>query len=100
MYTNVLGRSPDSVGLAYWTGQLNTGNKTRGQVMVGFSESNEYKTKMVNKVTVAVLFIDLLRRSPSGAELSTNVTKLTTGTSVAQLAQGILTSSEYIDRFV
>lgn len=41
VYTNVLGRSPDGGGAAYWTGLLNAG-MDRGSVMVGFSESKEF----------------------------------------------------------
>jgi hypothetical protein len=42
IYANVLGRAPEVSGFAYWVGQLADGAANRGQVMVGFSESNEY----------------------------------------------------------
>ena len=42
VYENVLGRVPDSGGLAHWTGQLQAG-VSRGSVMIGFSESAEYR---------------------------------------------------------
>ncbi|MEM9130710.1 MAG: DUF4214 domain-containing protein [Actinomycetota bacterium] len=41
IYANVLGRSPDSAGLAHWTDTLGAG-ASRGAVMVGFSESSEF----------------------------------------------------------
>lgn len=41
VYQNVLRRSPDGDGLNHWTGVLNSG-KSRGDVMVGFSESDEF----------------------------------------------------------
>ena len=41
VYRNVLGRTPDAGGRAYWIGQLNAG-VTRGEVMIGFSESTEF----------------------------------------------------------
>lgn len=41
VYVNVLGRSPDAEGLAYWTGLL-AGGLDRGTAMVGFSESSEF----------------------------------------------------------
>ncbi len=41
VYSNVLGRSPDAGGAAYWTGLLNAG-VSRGTAMVGFSESAEF----------------------------------------------------------
>jgi hypothetical protein len=40
LYQNVLGRSADPAGMAYWTGLL-AGGATRGQVLVGFSQSPE-----------------------------------------------------------
>ncbi len=44
VYRNVLDRSPDAAGLAHWTSQLDTGALTRGGVMLGFSDSSEFKT--------------------------------------------------------
>ena len=44
IYGNVLGRQADAGGRAYWLGQLGAG-VTRGQVMLAFSESNEFTTK-------------------------------------------------------
>ena len=41
LYQNVLGRGPDADGLAHWTGVLDRGS-SRGSVVVGFSESNEF----------------------------------------------------------
>jgi hypothetical protein len=41
VYTNVLGRSADAGGAAFWTGLLGSGTG-RGEVMVGFSESAEF----------------------------------------------------------
>jgi hypothetical protein len=48
VYENVLRRSPDPGGLAYWTGRLRSG-MSRGDLLSGFSESPE--------------FIDLLHRT-------------------------------------
>ncbi len=49
IYKNVQGRNvplvADLQGAAFWTGQLSTGARTRGQVMIGFSESNEYQNR-------------------------------------------------------
>lgn len=42
LYRNVLGRPADPDGLAYWVGQLAAG-ATRGQVVLGFSESTEFR---------------------------------------------------------
>jgi Domain of unknown function (DUF4214) len=41
LYENTLGRAPDAVGDAFWTGSLDTGALTKSQVLVGFAESPE-----------------------------------------------------------
>ena len=41
VYENVLGRSPDAGGRGYWIERLGTGT-TRGEMMIGFSESQEF----------------------------------------------------------
>ena len=41
VYANVLARSPDGSGTAYWQGRL-AGGLDRGALMVGFSESPEF----------------------------------------------------------
>jgi len=43
VYRNVLGRDPDPDGFAYWVGQLSSRRLPRSQVMLGFSESPEYR---------------------------------------------------------
>jgi hypothetical protein len=65
--------------VSYWTGELTSGRKTRGQVMVGFSESGEYKTAQTKTVNVSVIVIQMLRRSPTASEM----TALTGGTATS-----------------
>ena len=43
LYTNVLGRDYDIEGYNYWLGNLNAGNETRYELLLGFAESNENK---------------------------------------------------------
>lgn len=44
VYRNVLGRLPDGDGNRYWVSRLRNG-VTRGELMVGFSESAEFRNK-------------------------------------------------------
>jgi len=44
VYRNVLERSPDLAGFQYWLSTL-LGGATRGQVMISFSDSAEFRTK-------------------------------------------------------
>jgi hypothetical protein len=50
LYQNVLGRAADAAGLAVWTGEL-AGGASRGSVVIGFSESAEFKAKFVASIT-------------------------------------------------
>lgn len=43
LYQNVLGRAADPGGLAAWTNLLETGARSRAQVVLGFSESGEFQ---------------------------------------------------------
>ncbi|MBH1973927.1 MAG: DUF4214 domain-containing protein [Rhodobacteraceae bacterium] len=43
LYANVLHRAPDAAGLANWTKLLDSGARSREQVVVGFSESTEFR---------------------------------------------------------
>jgi hypothetical protein len=100
VYNNVLGRFPDSAGLAFWAGQLDRGVLTRGQVMLGFSESTEYKAISANEVFVTQIYIGMLRRSPDQGGFNFWVGLLDGGTSGLNLIQGFLISIEYHDRFL
>lgn len=44
VYRNVLDREPDAAGLAYWTQMMRDG-RTRGWVMIGFSQSAEMRVR-------------------------------------------------------
>ena len=43
LYRNVLDRDPDAAGLAYWTGLLDAQTRSRAAVVIGFSDSNEFR---------------------------------------------------------
>ena len=50
LYSNVLHRTPDSGGNAYWMNQLNSGVETKEQVLVGFSESAENHINLIGVI--------------------------------------------------
>ena len=68
LYLNVLGRPADSAGLADWVSQLDSG-ASRGAVLVGFSESSEFKADTANQVEIERLYFLLLQRMPIALEL-------------------------------
>jgi hypothetical protein len=87
VYRNVLGRSPDASGRAYWVGQLRKG-VSRGKVMTGFSESGENKTATRASTDVVLVVHLMLDRRPTDAEQSWTGTR-------AALIQTVLTSPDY-----
>ncbi len=98
IYTDVLGRAADQAGVNYWTGKLDRKEKTKAQVVVGFSESNEYKNKQAQNTDVAVAYIYLMGRAPTSAEASNWVTRQKAGTAHATLARELLESPGYFNR--
>lgn len=68
VYDNVLHREASEEDRAYWVDELQSGRRSRGQVMVGFSESPEYKGAEAALVRVYGAFFGLVRRAPSNAE--------------------------------
>jgi hypothetical protein len=89
VYSNVLNRPPDSAGLDYWTGQLDAKKKSRGQVMLNFSDSNEYKTKRATYVDAVALYLQFLGRTPTLTQLTDLQTELG-GSSVATVTRRLI----------
>lgn len=98
VYRNVLGRDPDPAGLADWVSRLEAG-ESRGSILVGFSESQEYRTKSSDSVDVVLATVGMLRRSPEQATFDYWVTRLSTGEPRVLLIREILSSDEYSSRF-
>ena len=99
IYQNILGRLGEASGVAYWTGELDSERQTRGQVMLGFSESPEYKQTSSNEVYVTMMYIGMLRRSPEEGGFNFWVNYLDSGNSGLALINGFLSSAEYANRF-
>ena len=66
LYANVLGRSPDAQGLQFHQDNLESGRQSRGQVLVGFSESPENKTKTAAAVAAGIRFKSWLPPTAAG----------------------------------
>jgi hypothetical protein len=95
IYTDVLGRTADTAGVNYWTGKIDSNAKTKAQVMVGFSESGEYKTKQAQNTDVAVAYISLLGRAPTAGEATDWVIRQKAGTTHQVLLTELLGSPGY-----
>ena len=95
VYQNVLGRPGDAGGIRSWTAKLDTKAKSRGEVMVGFSESNEYKRKTTALTDVVNVYTGMLRRTPTAAESTEWQAALKGGSARTDLVAALLASSAY-----
>lgn len=94
IYGNVLGRPADVTGRAYWTGQLARGLE-RGELMVAFSDSAEYRRSIGPKVKATMLYIGMLRRTPDTAGLDYWADVIGGTTPYRNVIAGFLGAAEY-----
>ncbi|MGJ7606745.1 DUF4214 domain-containing protein [Variovorax sp. LT1R20] len=109
LYRNVLGRTPDSGGLAAWVQALNSGT-SRADVVVGFSESSEFKSTTSTDVDAFMtskfsgehqgaiyrLYKATLGREPDGGGMVSWTNAMDTATQTIQsVAQGFVGSAEF-----
>jgi sugar lactone lactonase YvrE len=100
LYNNVLARAPDPGGLAGWVTLLGSGY-SRGQVLLGFSESAEYQAQMAHEVFVTMMYAGMLRRTPEPAGFNGWLSALDAGTYTReQVINGFYLSEEYRRRFL
>ena len=99
VYQNVLGRAPDSGGLAFWLGELNNGTITRADLMNGFITSPEYDGNVRPRAQANLLYLALLRRSGDPAGLTGWTTALAQPAALAGVIDSFLNSAEYLARF-
>lgn len=98
IYRQVLERPPEPTGYQFWLDELNSGRRSRGKVMVGFSEASEYKRRYSPMVDASVAHIYLLGRSPSSNEVERWVDRQKAGTPAAVLVDELMDSGEYMAR--
>ncbi|MEC3862668.1 DUF4214 domain-containing protein [Mesobacterium sp. TK19101] len=108
LYQNVLGRSADAGGLADWTGRLDTGT-SRAQVVLGFSESTEFKANTAAEAAAFARDADpaswsdeifrayraTLDRDPDIGGFTDWVGRLSTGTPLVNAVTGFVNSAEF-----
>lgn len=90
LYNDVLGRSPTSEDITFWTNFLNSG-LSRSQVSFNFAYSEESYRRTVENV-----FVQFLHRSPSTDDYANWVPLLQTRTiPVSRMVELLLASSEF-----
>ena len=102
VYRNVLDRNPDAGGLAHWVSVLDRGG-ARGQVMLGFSESTEFRNRTADQVSqieatgpVGRLYRAYFLRAPDTAGLHYWTD---TGLPVAAISEQFAASAEFRNRY-
>ncbi|WP_162060884.1 DUF4347 domain-containing protein [Undibacterium sp. KW1] len=97
VYQNVLHRSSDAAGKAYWLGQLGNG-LSRGDMLAGFTESTEFKANSQSKVSLTLDYIGLLGHAPDQTTFDALLAQ--SGTDVVTLIGQFINSPEYLARFM
>jgi PKD repeat protein len=100
MYQNVLLRQPDSGGLNAWVSYLASGG-TRAQLARGFLQSAEFAQLRTsqNRVSISLLYFDMLRRPPDSSDFNGWVSALNSGTALNDEIAAFLNSAAYAARF-
>jgi hypothetical protein len=104
LYANVLHRPADPSGEQYWISQLNSGT-TRAQVLVGFSNSVEYRVDTLGSIgdphvaEADRLYQMAFNRSPDSPGLTYWTGQLDSGATPLQVAQGFVDSAEFAQVF-
>ncbi|MFW2383097.1 MAG: fibronectin type III domain-containing protein, partial [Acidimicrobiales bacterium] len=70
VYNNVLLRAPDLAGFRFWLDRLDDPGVSRGDLMVAFSESAEFKRNSGPAVDVIMTYRGMLDRAPDAAGFS------------------------------
>ena len=98
LYQNILGRTASAPEIDFHVGRLTAG-ETRGTVLVGFSESPEYRQLSYIDVYVTMMYAGMLRRAPEPAGFDFWVDYMEGGNPGLALIQGFLNAPEYRNRF-
>jgi hypothetical protein len=95
VYQNVLERDPAPNEVAYWSQQLATGAKTRGSVMVGFSESAEGRAFLAPQVDIVLVHVGLFGTIPPKATFGQMIGYLDGGTPLEAITGLLRLSPDY-----
>ena len=91
LYVDLLGRAPDSAGLAYWSGLLSAGTVSQASLANQVAFSDEYLFKRVNGV-----YQDALRRAAEPGGLAYWAARVRSGASFSDITGAIFGSQESV----
>jgi hypothetical protein len=89
MFLDMLGRRPTAGELTTYTGQLNSGSTTH-DIATDLLASTDYQTAVIQG-----FYSSLLRRTGGDSEVGGWLSQIDNGTSVAEIRQSFIASSEY-----
>jgi hypothetical protein len=99
LYLNVQGKTPTPVQESFWVNQLNAGT-SRAEVLLGFTDSADYKAASKTKLSVALDYIGLLGRPAEQAGFDWWVEQQDTNIPEVEVIGGFIASTEYHGRFL
>jgi outer membrane protein assembly factor BamB len=99
LYNNVLGRAPDTAGLNGWLALL-AGGASRGQVLLGFSDSVEYKAAKARDVYVTMMYVSMLRQNPDPTGYAGWISYLQAGNPATGMISSFFGTALYHSRFL
>jgi hypothetical protein len=99
LYLNVQGKAPTLAQEAFWVDQLSAGT-SRAEVLLGFTDSADYKAASKTKLSVALDYIGLLGRPAEQAGFDWWVEQQNTNIPEVQVIGGFIVSAEYHGRFL
>ncbi len=98
VYNNILGRAPDVAGRNFWLNRLNT-DLSRADMMVNFSESDEYKASRNFATKSVIMYAAMLKRAPTDAEKDAFIARATAN-SLRATASDLFALPDYRSRFL
>lgn len=98
-YSNVLAREPDNDGYDYWLDLMQVEGLNGPGVLFYFSDSNEFRTSMRERLAISGTYTLVLNRAPTESEIVSGIDSLRATGSLALLANTLLESSEYAASF-
>jgi hypothetical protein len=99
LYLNMQGTAPTPAQESVWVNQL-TGGMSRAEVLLGFTDSADYKAASKTKLSVALDYIGLLGRPAEQAGFDWWVEQQDTNLPEVEVIGGFIASPEYHGRFL
>lgn len=99
IYNNVLNRAPDPSGYNFWVAELDSGRRSRGNVMAAFSESPENKLLKAKDVRAISIQFAMLRQIPDQGTFNAWVAAQNAGTTTQALINSHVLSGTYFAQY-